>query len=129
MTRKHTKFGSERFREAICLAVKSLAQFKEAEQERIRRFVNTPLSDERAESFMLRAFERGVVSHRLLPEVIREYRNPSFEEFQERTLWSLFNAFTTVLGSVQKTNPQRFAAATMQLQGLIDSRPEFTVAV
>ena len=33
---------------------------------------------------MLRAYERDIVSHRLLPRVIAEYRQPSFEEFGTR---------------------------------------------
>ena len=105
--------------EAICQAVQSLQQFQEVETDRIRRFQHLELKDVQAESIMLRAYEKDVVSHRLLPRVIEEWRTPSFEEFAPRTLWSLFNAFTTVLGERRKTDPQRFAALTIRLQDLL----------
>lgn len=128
IARKHTRFGSDRYAEALCRAVGGLAQFKEAEGARIRRFQLTDVTDIEAESLMLRAYECDVVSHRLLPRVIAEWRQPSFEEFQPRTLWSLLNAFTTVLGERQKSNPQQFAHLTIRLQDLLSEtagvRPE-----
>lgn len=119
VARKHTRFGQDRFAEALSRAVGGLQQFRDAEAARIRTFQLAPLRDTEAESLMLRAYEQEIVSHRLLPRVIREWRAPSFEEFQPRTLWSLFNAFTTVLGERQKTNPQQFAALTISLSGLL----------
>ena len=123
--RKHTRNGATRFQEAICQAVQSLQQFKEAEGERIRRFQALELKDVQAESLMLRAYEKDVVSHRLLPRVIEEWRTPSFEEFAPRTLWSLFNAFTTCLAERQRTDPQRFAALTIRLQDLLGREAGF----
>jgi hypothetical protein len=43
----------------------------------------------------------------------------TYEEFRPRTCWSLWNAMTTVLGPMYAGNPQRYAALTMSLQGLI----------
>ena len=117
--RKHTRFGQERFQEAIAQAVGSLEQFRTTEAERIKRFQLIDIDDTRAESLMLRAYERQIISHRQLPSVINEWRKPSFEEFEPRTLWSMFNACTTVLAPVARSNPQRFCNLTMQLQGLI----------
>ncbi|HYT87554.1 MAG TPA: DUF932 domain-containing protein [Gemmataceae bacterium] len=127
VTRKHTRNGATRFQEAICQATQALVQFREIESQRIRRFQELELSDVRADSVMLRAYEHEVVSHRLLPQVIKEWRTPSFEEFSGRTAWSLLNAFTAVLGGRLKTNPQQFAALTMRLQDLLD-RELFPVA-
>ena len=110
------------------MAVQNLTEFKNVEAQLIDRFEHTTLSDERAESLMLRAYDQGIVSHYLLPKVIKEWRMPAFNDFQGRTLWSLFNAFTTVLGPVGRSNPQRFASLTMRLQHLIDSQPDFATA-
>jgi hypothetical protein len=118
--RKHTRFGRDRFEEAICQAVRSLGQFKEQEANRILRLQHTALGDEAAESWILRGYEKGVVSHLLLPRVLKEWRQPSFEDFRPRTLWSLFNAFTAALGERQKSNPQQFAALTIRLAHLLD---------
>lgn len=119
IARKHTRHGSERYAEALACAVAGLPQFQEAEAERIRRFQEADLTDIEAEALMLRAYDRAIVSHRLLPRVIKEYRQPSFEEFSPRTLWSLFNAFTTVLAERRKENVQQFASLTVKLSGLL----------
>ena len=118
--RKHTRNGHTRFGEAIAAAVRNLVQFKEHETERIKRLQHVELDDRHAESLILRAYERQLVSHRALPGVIREWRSPSFEEFQDRTAWSLLNAFTTILADRQKSNAQMHASLTMRLGGLFD---------
>lgn len=123
ITRKHTKFAAQRFAEALGRAVQTLHQFRQAEAERIRRFQATEVSDQAAESWMLRAYEREIVSARLLPVVIRAWRQPSAEAFQSRTLWSLFNAFTVVLAGRQQTNPQEFAHLTLRLNGFFELKP------
>lgn len=120
VARRHTRNGATRFQEAICQAAQSLVQFKELETARIRRFQNTELSDVKADSILLRSYEQGLVSHRLLPRVIKEWRTPSFEEFSERTVWSLLNAFTRVFGDRLQTNPQQFASLTINLQDMLD---------
>ena len=120
--RKHTRFGEMRFSEAIAQAVQTLGQFKEQESARIKRLQVREIDDIEAESYMLRAFERGVVSHRLLPNVIREWRQPSYEDFAElKNAWRLFNAFTTALMPRAKSNPQHHAALTMKLGALLDN--------
>lgn len=119
VTRKHTRFGQDRFQEAISQAVQSLNQFKETEATRIKQFQQTILPEEWASHLLLKAYERKLVSHLILPKILQEWREPQFEEFQERTLWSFLNAFTTVLRDRQKSNPQHFAATTMALQDLL----------
>jgi hypothetical protein len=118
VSRKHTVNGAIRFVEAISLAVQSLSSFQEQETARIEAMQQRALTDESAESLILRAFESHIVSHRLLPGVIGEWRKPSFPEFEERTAWSLYNAFTHVLGPRAKSNPQQHAALTIRLGGL-----------
>jgi hypothetical protein len=119
VARKHTRNGETRFAEAIARAVGSLHQFRVAEAERLRRFQTTDLTDERASHLMLRAFEQHIVSHLALPKVIKEWREPSLEEFVPRTAWSLLNAFTAALGQRHRTNPQHHAALTIRLQDLL----------
>lgn len=119
IARKHTRFGQTRFNEAISKAVQNLHQYRETEAARVRRWQNTDLSADTADALLLRAYEQQILTAPLLPRVIHEWRHPSFEEFRPRTLWSLFNAFTTVLGERQRTNPQQFAAMTLRLHGLL----------
>jgi hypothetical protein len=119
VSRKHTRFGGDRFQEAIGRAVGTLGQFQAKERQRIARFQEEQLTDERAEALILRSYEQGLLSYRLLPEVITAWRKPPFEEFAPRTLWSLENCFTGAFASVQRTNPQRFASVTIRLQDFL----------
>src|SRR5262249_341627 len=66
------------------------------EARRIEHFRRAEVPDTLAESIMLRAYERDIVSHHLLPRVLAQWRKPSQEVFADRTLWSLENAFTGV---------------------------------
>lgn len=132
VARKHTRYGADRFAEAIAKAVSGLAQFREAESERIELFRRTEIADTMAESLILRAYERDIVSHYLLPRVLADWRNPPYEAFADRTLWALENAFTGVLGVVAQRNPQRFCGLTIALQGLLaqvveSTEPQFSV--
>lgn len=119
VARKHTRFGEARFNEVIARAVRGLHQYREAEAARVHRWQHTELSADTSDALLLRAYERHIVTGPLLPHVIREWCRPSFEEFQPRTLWSLFNAFTTVLAGRQQSNPQQLAALTIRLHGLL----------
>lgn len=115
VARKHTRFGEARFREAICKAVQTLDVYRETEGARIKKFQNTELTADVADALLLRAFEREIISTPLLPRVIKEWREPTFEEFQPRTLWSLMNCFTTAFSDRQRSNPQQFAALTIKM--------------
>jgi len=113
--RKHTRFGEVRFATAIGEAVVKLKQFKDDESARIKLMHESEVHEDTADSLILRAFEKGILATPALARVIKEWREPSFEDFRPRTLWSLFNAFTTVLMERAKTNPHAYAAQTMRL--------------
>ena len=113
--KKHTLNGERRFADAIGNAVARLSDFKQVEAERVRLLQTTEVSPELADSLILRAYERGIISTPLLPLVLKEWREPSFEEFRPRTAWSLLNAFTTALSDRAKADPHRFAVTTMRL--------------
>ncbi len=121
VTRKHTRFGQDRFREAIYQAVAALHQFQESERQRIRHFQNVMLTDERADSLILRSYERGIISHRWLPVVIQNWRDKGHDEYRDSSLWCLENAFTAALRDVQRANPQRFCGLSIDLQTLLGS--------
>lgn len=128
VSRKHTRFGEARFVEGISLAVKQLAQFSVAEGVRIGRMQKLPLKDEMASHLILRAFQEELISTRQLPDVIREWQHPTYEEFCERNLWSLANAFTTVLTPVAKSNAQRFAHISIRLCDMLSKAVDMSSA-
>ena len=118
--RKHTIHGERDFLRRIAEAVTSLDSFREQEAGRIERLKASDLTLDRADALMLRAYERGIVGARELPRVIREWREPSFEEFRRPTAWSLLNAFTSALRDRAKKQPHSHATATLRLNGLLD---------
>jgi len=127
---KHTLHGESRFQAGIANAVAQLGQFKIEEEQNVRGMQELQLKDEQAESLILRAFERGILNTHQLPGVIREWRTPSYPEFEPRNMWSLFNACTTILGSVQRSNPQKFSVVTMRLNSLLSPKdPQLQQAV
>jgi hypothetical protein len=117
--RKHSRFGHRRFANDIAAAVSALGSWKDQEAQRIQRLQETPLTEERAESCILRAYLAQIVSNRHLPRVVNEWTHPSFQEFTPRTAWSLLNAFTTVLGEMAAKNPNEYAGRTMRLHQLL----------
>jgi hypothetical protein len=119
ISRRHTRFGEHRFAEATSLAVQGLHVFQAQEHERISRLQAWELAPQEADSFLLRAFEKQIVSSRVLPDVVREWRSPSFEAFAPRTAWSLLNSFTHVFKARQLSSPQRAARLTMSLYKLL----------
>ena len=120
--RKHTRFGHDRFRDDILACVAQLDAFQAAEAFRIRGMREAGLSDTEAESVMLRALERRLISPRLVYKLIEAWREPPFEAFEPRTAWSLFNAFTLVMSDRARTNPTQHARDTMSLQTLLAPR-------
>lgn len=117
--RKHTVNGMRAFGTAIGNAVASLASFKEAEADRIRRMAEVELTLAAASHLILTAFRRGIISSLQLPNVCREWEEPSHDDFRPRTAWSLFNAFTEVLKPRAIAAPQAFVAQTIRLNGLM----------
>jgi hypothetical protein len=122
--RRHTPHGEKRCVTAIASAVTSLASFREDEAERVRRMMYRELSPDQADATILRAFERGIIGARALPKVLHEWRNPSFEEFQPRTAWSLLNAFTSAIRERAVHQPQQYAVQAMRLHGLLEVRAD-----
>lgn len=120
VARKHTRYGVVRFQEAIAQAVQSLGQFQEAETQRIERMRSFQLSDQHADSLMLRSYEQAIIPLKTLPQVIEAWRSPAYPEFEQRNLWSLLNAFTSALNGRSQSNPQRFALQTIRLNALLD---------
>ncbi len=118
--RRHTLRGESNFVSAIAGAVTSLQSFKNTEASRLKRFATTELSPEMADALILRAYERGILGARELPRVIREWRTPSHDDFQPRTVLSLLNAFTGALKERTMARPSEYASMTIRLNGMLD---------
>lgn len=119
VAKKHTRFGEQRFHEGIATAIGSLRQYQDVEARRIVDYRERELGETEAAACLLHGFEQGILTTRTLPQAIEEWRKPALEDFQPRTAWSLFNAFTSALKERQ-SNPAQFAALTMRVYRLLD---------
>lgn len=113
--RKHTLNGERHFSNDIATAVQKLNSFKEAETVRIAAMKTAELTGEKADSLILNAFDKGIITTPYLPKVLKEWREPEHDEFRNRTYWSLFNAFTSALADRAKKNPHAFSVISMRL--------------
>lgn len=116
---KHTRFGHTRFEDNLRLAVSGLESFRQLESVRFQRLQNDPVDDTLAESLLLRAWEAKVISHMVLAEALRLWREPTHEEFLDRTRWSLLNALTEAMNPTHDVAPERHARATMALRAML----------
>lgn len=128
VSRKHTRFGEQRFVEALARACEGLVVFREQEARRIEILQNTDLGDTRAESLILRAWDQEIISHRQVGAVLREWREPERPAFAPRNAWSLFNAFTEVMKPRQRSNAQKFSHDTILLNDLFSREVGLGVA-
>ena len=120
VSKKHTRFGQERYLEGLARAVGSLDQYRQSAVGWIGRMQSFELGDDLANSLLLQAYERKIVGLRLLPLVVDEWRKPTREEYRPRTAYSLFNCFTEVLGRERQSRfPAESALATMRLSKLL----------
>jgi hypothetical protein len=120
VSRKHTRFGQERYLEGLARAVSSLDQYRRSAADWIVRMQQHSLCDDAANSLLLQAYEKRIIGLRLLPLVIDEWRRPQREEYRPRTAYSLFNCFTDVLGRERQSRfPAESALATMRLSKLL----------
>lgn len=128
VSKRHTRFGEVRFHEGIASAIQGLGQFREVEASRIAWMRQTEVSEDQANSLILQSYERDIIGARMLPDVIKEWREPSHDEFKARTMWGLLNAFTEVLKERQRTQPARAAEETIRLQSLLTTGVNFGIA-
>jgi hypothetical protein len=136
VSRKHTRFGLDRLREAVTGAVGSLEQFAATERNAIARMRDVTLSAGDADHLILEGFRRGITSGRTLPAVLAHWEDPTEgatgatgqeiddhaellrREFGPRNAWTLYNAHTSAFADLSRSQPNRHADLTMQLRGM-----------
>lgn len=64
---------------------------------RIPHLKSKQLCYDGASTIILDAFRKGIVGTTILKRLVKEWDEPSFEEFRPRTAWSLTNALTHVI--------------------------------
>jgi hypothetical protein len=120
IARRHTRFIERDLPRIVHTAVGSLADMRGQQDERIRTYKETELSDPAAHDLVIRAVDASVLPVTQVPDVLSEWRTPSHREFTAdgKTLWQFHNAMTHVWkGRNLAALPRRSQA----LHGLLDS--------
>ena len=84
-------------------------------EERLLNLHDEPVSDDNARIFIVKAAEYGAIPSCDILAVFNEFLEPRHEEFRERSMWSLMNAFTEI---AHKYKPARFDICNRKLTRL-----------
>ena len=117
IARKHTRFI---LRDLPFLTERAIGRLMERwhhQDQRIGAYKGKNLSDPSAHDLIIRSTDVRACTLRQIPSILKEWRNPRHEEFEARTLWTLFNSFTETL----KGNLNELPRRTEALHGLLDS--------
>jgi hypothetical protein len=118
IARRHTRFIMRDLPTLVDGALGRLGAMRVKQDQRISKYQQTTIGDQLAHDLIVRAIDGGVVSAPKLPKVLQEWRKPKHAEFQERNVWSLFNAFTETLKGYQV---QELPKRSDRLHALMDS--------
>ncbi len=124
LTRKHTVHLQRDLPQLVAGGVGKLMQLWNHQAQRIDAYKHYRIRDKSAHDLVIRAVDVGAATNRMIPAIIKEWREPSHPEFQDRSAWSLFNAFTEVLKGNLVDLPKR----TEVLHGLFDARVGLSAA-
>jgi len=116
--RRHTRFISRDLPGVVARAVGQLTEHRTAQDTRFLTYKTREMDDSEVNDTIIQALDSRAICASKIPAVLSEWRRPSHEEFEARTAWSLFNAFTEVYKThnTVSTTLQR----SQKLHGLID---------
>lgn len=115
--RKHTRFINRDLPLLVERSIGQLLQKWHDQDKRIEAYKEADIFNPEAHDLVIRACDVGVISNRMIPAVLHEWREPKHEEFKRRDVWSLFNAFTEAL---KEGNLAELPKRTEALHGLLD---------
>lgn len=122
IARKHTLHIQ---RDLPLLAVNAVGQLTSKwgdMDKRIGLYKQRYLTDARAHDLIIRGVDANAATITQVPAILQHWREPLHAEFQDKTAWRLFNAFTEVdKGTSLAVLPQR----TIALHALMDAEVGF----
>ena len=110
ISRKHTAYILEDLPGLVGNALGRLLLMFKSQDQRVERYRATRLSDADAHDLTIQALDKGVVCASKIPALLHEWREPRYEDFEPRTVWSFFNATTEVLKGALHLLPKRSQA-------------------
>ncbi len=118
IARKHTVHILDDLPGLVIGAVGKISTVKQLQDARINAYKEFGIDDYDVHDTVIRAVDYGIIPNQALPYVLEQWRKPKHPEFEERTVWSLFNAFTEIAKRFPVADlPRR----TIKLHGMLDS--------
>lgn len=117
-SRKHTTHIRVDLARLVSSAIGQLGDLRVKQDIRIAAYKQLALTDGQAHDLLIQSVDRQVLPNQRIPDVLGEWRKPTFPDFAARTGWSLFNAFTLVM---KTTAAAELPRRTQALHGLLDS--------
>lgn len=118
--RKHTAHAKRILPGLLMEIIEPLALQREAQARKFDLYKNSMLTDPQADHAVLTMYRKGIVNIQRVPAILDEWEKPSFEGFEDRNAWRLFNAVTHSLEGRVAENP----SATARLHEVIDTTCE-----
>ena len=97
--RKHTAHIRKDLIDKIRAIIRKTDQQNKRMEHTVDYYKSVRMSDRKAHHMVVKALDGGATLPRRLPQVLDEWRKPRHQEFEPRTAWSLFNAFTESMKS------------------------------
>ncbi|HEX3861276.1 MAG TPA: DUF932 domain-containing protein [Stellaceae bacterium] len=116
--RKHTVNARRDLPGLVAEVVEPLTEQREAQARKFEHYRTTELSDMQSDHCIVQLYKQGVIGVQRIADVLKEYDEPSFDEFRTgpRNAWRLFNSTTFALNGRIAENP----ASTARLHQVID---------
>jgi hypothetical protein len=114
--RRHTANAKRDLPGLVGELIEPLALQRDHQARTFDRHRGTLLTDQQADRAILGLYREGVINVQRIAEVVKEWDEPTFEEFDQRNAWRLFNATTFALNGRIAENP----GITRRLHTIID---------
>jgi hypothetical protein len=115
MHRKHTMNVFRDLPDLIYRMLSEVSSMRERTDRETAAMKAEVLGPHRAHHLMVEAIRADVLPASRLPKVIEAWEEPKHEEFEPRTAWSLFNAFTEV---AKGTSPRAQMEGSLRLSAI-----------
>jgi|TARA_R100001530_G_scaffold98641_2_gene68523 hypothetical protein len=117
---KHTTNLFDRIKPRLATAVSKLRAVEEIGNNRIDWYKDYKIEDQQwVDHFVCDAMRRNIITSDKIKPVLDQWDEPEYEDFSDRTLWSLNNAFTNVMK--RYTNPNQVWSRGTKLTVLCDA--------
>lgn len=116
--RKHTRFIQRDLPRLTAKAVGKMTELRIDQSRRITAYSSSELSETQVHDLVIKMLYLKIIGETKVLDVLNEYNKPHYQEFEQHTAWSFFNAVTY---SMKEVRVSELNARTQRLHGLMDS--------